>query len=125
MRTADEALGGDHGLGAVLFEKGDNFIGNGWIIPHVTIFGKPAFERVGIVTLVAHDARYHLGGKSGGWPIESDSCERIAVKTLLCLPAQPCRTRIPVLPHRLLFYVRAQSRDRGKWIRIFPLVGAG
>src|ERR1035437_1514836 len=38
------------------------------------------------------------------WPIESDGSDRVALKALLGLPAQPWRRRLPVLPHRCSFW---------------------
>lgn len=66
VRAANEAVGGDHGLGAVLFEESENLLASGGVVAHVSIFGEPAFEWVRILTLVANDADDHLRGKSGG-----------------------------------------------------------
>jgi len=89
VRATDEAVGGDHGPDAVFFEESDDFFANGGVIAHVGLFGEQAHEWIRIMTLVAHDADDHLRGKSFGWPIESDGSERVALKALLGLPAQP------------------------------------
>jgi hypothetical protein len=97
VRAANEAIGGDHGPNAVLFEESENLLADRRVAAHVGIFRKPAFERVRILTLVAHDADDYLRNKSCGWPIESDGSDRVALKALLGLPAQPWRRRLPIL----------------------------
>jgi hypothetical protein len=62
VRAADEAVGNDHGLGSVLFEEGHNLLADGGVVAYVRIFGKPAFQWVWLVPLVAHDADNDLGG---------------------------------------------------------------
>ena len=117
VRAADEAIGDDHGLGGVLFEEGDNVLANGEVVAYVGIFGKPAFEWIRLVTLAAHDADNDLRGKSGCWPIESDSSDRVALKALLGL-AWPCLAFLrnhgddgfQFFPTGVLFGERAQYR---------------
>src|ERR1019366_2377302 len=90
-----------------------NLLASGGVVAHVSIFGEPAFEWVRVFTLVPHDADGHLRGKSGGfWPIESDGSDRVALKALLGLPAQPWRRRLPVLPHRCSFWRTCSTSRR-------------
>ena len=66
VRTANEAVGGDHRPSAVLFEESENLLADRGVAAHVRIFRKPAFESVRILTLVAHDAYDYPRGKSCG-----------------------------------------------------------
>ena len=60
MRAADDAVGDDYGLGGVLFEEGEDLLANSGVGAHVHVLGEPAFKRVRVVALVAHDAAVGL-----------------------------------------------------------------
>lgn len=89
MRTSDEAIGDDHGLGGVLFEEGENLLANDGVGAHVGVFREPTFKGVGFAAFVTHDGDNDFRSEFGRWAVEGDGGDRIAAKALLDFPTQP------------------------------------
>ncbi|SRR6266436_5693968 len=89
VRTADETVGNDHGLGGVLLEEGENLRANGEVGTDVGILGEPTFKRVRFAAFVAHDGGNDFCSEFGRWTVEGDGGDRKAPKALFDFPAQP------------------------------------
>jgi hypothetical protein len=81
VRTADDAVGHDDGLGTVLADEAKNRFSDGWVSSHIEIVGEPTFERVGFGVLRGNDADGDLAREFIAWAVERDRGDWVAAET--------------------------------------------
>src|SRR5258705_4467920 len=105
VRTADDAVGHDHGTSLMLAKEGLDLLADNRIAAYIDAFGEPAFELIGRVAFVGDDRDGNLGGQVRSRAIEGDRRDRVSPESAPSTLRQPGSRPFSDLLHVLMKYL--------------------
>jgi hypothetical protein len=113
VRTADDAVGHDHGTSLVLSKEGLDLLADNRIAADIDAFGEPAFELIGRVAFVGDDRDGNLGGQVRSRAIEGDRRDRVSPESAPSTLRQPGSRPFCDLLHVLMKYLELRVSVKG------------
>ena len=105
VRTADDAVGHDHGTSLMLAKEGQDPLADDRIAAYIDVFGEPAFELVGRVAFVGDNGDGNLGGQVRSRAIEGNRRDGVAPESTPSTFRQPGSRPFSDLLHVLMKYL--------------------
>jgi hypothetical protein len=113
VRTADDAVGHDHGTSLMLAKEGLDLLADNRIAADIDAFGEPAFELIGRVAFVGDNGDGNLGGQVRSRAIEGDRRDWVALESAPSTFRQPGSRPFSDLLHVLMKYLELRVSVKG------------
>src|SRR5258708_914238 len=117
VRTADDAIGHDHGTSLMLAKEGLDLLADNRIAAYIDAFGEPAFELIGRVAFVGDDRDGNLGGQVRSRAIEGDRRDRVAPESAPSTFRQPGSRPFSTVNHSISTHPKLCLR----WAEFTPM----